>query len=175
MKEAGCGVLYRLHDLRMTVARGGDGDARHEIEEAIAVDILDDGALAARYRERILLGIRRGRKAVLPFDDGAGFGTRWRHDDARIVAGCGHARTFSFESVFSRALLNLLTISPTSSSVMMKGGATITRSPLVPSACPTLGHTVRPASSAASANLSANRSEERRVGKECRSRWSPYH
>src|SRR2546421_8568582 len=24
-------------------------------------------------------------------------------------------------------------------------------------------------------NPSANRSEERRVGKECRSRWSPYH
>ena len=24
-------------------------------------------------------------------------------------------------------------------------------------------------------NLTGNRSEERRVGKECRSRWSPYH
>ena len=24
-------------------------------------------------------------------------------------------------------------------------------------------------------NISADRSEERRVGKECRSRWSPYH
>ena len=24
-------------------------------------------------------------------------------------------------------------------------------------------------------NLDADRSEERRVGKECRSRWSPYH
>ena len=24
-------------------------------------------------------------------------------------------------------------------------------------------------------NMSKNRSEERRVGKECRSRWSPYH
>ena len=27
----------------------------------------------------------------------------------------------------------------------------------------------------ASRDLEANRSEERRVGKECRSRWSPYH
>ena len=27
----------------------------------------------------------------------------------------------------------------------------------------------------ASSNLYVNRSEERRVGKECRSRWSPYH
>ena len=35
-----------------------------------------------------------------------------------------------------------------------------------------------PASELASANMSAFsvlRSEERRVGKECRSRWSPYH
>ena len=24
-------------------------------------------------------------------------------------------------------------------------------------------------------DVAANRSEERRVGKECRSRWSPYH
>ena len=28
---------------------------------------------------------------------------------------------------------------------------------------------------AAASALSADRSEERRVGKECRSRWSPYH
>src|SRR5256886_7498007 len=32
-----------------------------------------------------------------------------------------------------------------------------------------------PASSTRSALLSCVRSEERRVGKECRSRWSPYH
>ena len=31
----------------------------------------------------------------------------------------------------------------------------------------TIGHVVRA--------VSAGRSEERRVGKECRSRWSPYH
>src|SRR2546430_17122880 len=31
------------------------------------------------------------------------------------------------------------------------------------------------AASAASNGHAANRSEERRVGKECRSRWSPYH
>ena len=28
---------------------------------------------------------------------------------------------------------------------------------------------------ALSSNAAATRSEERRVGKECRSRWSPYH
>ena len=30
-------------------------------------------------------------------------------------------------------------------------------------------------SGAVNASVAANRSEERRVGKECRSRWSPYH
>src|SRR5712664_921979 len=159
MQEARRSVLHGLYDLGMTIARGGDGDPRHEIEETIAVDILDHGALAARHRERILLGIRGGRKAVLPLDDRASLGTRRWHDDAGIIPGCGHARTFSFESVFSRALVNRLTISPISSSVTMNGGATITRSPLVPSACPTLGHTVRPASRAASANRSANFAE----------------
>ena len=33
--------------------------------------------------------------------------------------------------------------------------------------CPTLGTT--------SSAINGMRSEERRVGKECRSRWSPYH
>ncbi len=41
------------------------------------------------------------------------------------------------------------TIMSISSSVTMNGGAIITRSPRVPSACPTLGHTTSPASSAA--------------------------
>ena len=86
MKEARCGVLHGLHDFGMPVARGRDGDSRHEIEEAVAVHILDHRALAARDREWILLRIRRGGVAVLPLDDGPGLGTRWRHDDARVVA-----------------------------------------------------------------------------------------
>ena len=36
-------------------------------------------------------------------------------------------------------------------------------------------HDVRPADSHSNENLNRARSEERRVGKECRSRWSPYH
>ena len=35
--------------------------------------------------------------------------------------------------------------------------------------------TVKEKSKAFSATKSKKRSEERRVGKECRSRWSPYH
>src|SRR2546430_1270358 len=47
------------------------------------------------------------------------------------------------------------TISAISCSVTMNGGAIITRSPFVPSACPTLGHTTSPACCAASVNASA--------------------
>src|SRR4030066_1976710 len=36
-------------------------------------------------------------------------------------------------------------------------------------------HTLRVRCSGATAVGAANRSEERRVGKECRSRWAPYH
>src|SRR5256885_3101649 len=43
------------------------------------------------------------------------------------------------------------------------------RLPLWPSPSSVLAHFLRPASS------EIRRSEERRVGKECRSRWSPYH
>src|SRR3990167_7125701 len=41
----------------------------------------------------------------------------------------------------------------------------------------TVGHAVTPGDSPGSISPSASprRSEERRVGKECRSRWSPYH
>ena len=39
----------------------------------------------------------------------------------------------------------------------------------------TLCHTVNPDRAAAEYPTIIGRSEERRVGKECRSRWSPYH
>ena len=87
MKEARRGVLDRLHDFGMPVARGRHRDARHEIEEAIAVHVLDHGALAARHGERILLGVRRRREAVLASDDRAGLWPRRRDDDAGIIAG----------------------------------------------------------------------------------------
>ena len=35
--------------------------------------------------------------------------------------------------------------------------------------------TSAPVTVVSSADIAASRSEERRVGKECRSRWSPYH
>src|SRR6266566_5969784 len=156
MKEARGGVLHGLHDLGMPIAGGGHGDACHEVEKPVAVHVFDHRPCPARHRERVFLGIRGGGETVLPLDDRAGFGTRWRHDDAGIVACCGHARTFSVESVFSSAVVSRPTISSISDSVMMNGGAINAASPLVPSACPTFGHTVIPAASAASANRSAN-------------------
>src|SRR5438105_2284105 len=155
MKEARGGVLDRLHDLRMPIARGGDGDACHEVEEPIAVDVLDDGAFAARHGERILLGIRCRGKAVLPVHDGARFWPWRRHHDTRVVSH----QSVTFFSVALSAAVNRLTISSISSSVMIKGGAIKAASPLVPSACPTLGQTVIPAAIAASAKRSANFAE----------------
>ena len=38
-----------------------------------------------------------------------------------------------------------------------------------------LAHYVEPKKNDVIADLGTGRSEERRVGKECRSRWSPYH
>ena len=38
-----------------------------------------------------------------------------------------------------------------------------------------LGANIVSSSDRVISNMSQNRSEERRVGKECRSRWSPYH
>src|SRR5205823_2247485 len=54
------------------------------------------------------------------------------------------------------AVVKRVTIWSISCSVIMNGGATTTRSPLTPSACPTLGQTTSPASRAASANASTN-------------------
>ena len=40
---------------------------------------------------------------------------------------------------------------------------------------PDRGYTLTPAQTATALKNALRRSEERRVGKECRSRWSPYH
>src|SRR6266566_9555084 len=134
VQKPGSRFLHRVYDFGMPVARGSDRDAGHEIEEAIAVDIFHHRALPARDRQRVFLGIRSGRPAILPFDDRAGLGARRRHDDAGIVAGRGHTRAFSVATVFSSAVASRPTISSISDSVMMNGGAINAASPLVPSA-----------------------------------------
>ena len=56
----------------------------------------------------------------------------------------------------SSATPKRVTISSISAAVTMNGGASITRSPFVPSTWPTLGQTTSPARSACSVNVSAN-------------------
>ena len=46
-------VLDRGDDLRVAVAGGGDGDAGGEVEEQVAVHVLDDAAAAALDDQRI--------------------------------------------------------------------------------------------------------------------------
>ena len=48
------------HHLRMRVARRGDRDARREVEEEVAVDVLDGQALAADRHDRV--GPRQARR-----------------------------------------------------------------------------------------------------------------
>ena len=43
----------RSVDLRVGVAGGDDGDAGVEVEEAVAVDVLDDAAATAPHDERV--------------------------------------------------------------------------------------------------------------------------
>ena len=89
-----------------------------------------------------------------------------------ILAGALTRRLRSARPWRVSATPNRCTMRSISSSVTMNGGASMARSPLTPSAWPTLGHTTRPASSAAAANVSANRAARgkrrpgRRVGHE---------
>src|SRR5256884_2025532 len=148
-------VLNRSDDCGVAVAGGRDRDAGHEVEVAVPVHVLDHGPLAARDHQRILLGVRGGRPEVLARDDLPRLRSGGRDDDARIVPHT--SITVRLCSVISSASANRRTISSISCSVTMNGGATMTRSPFVPSACPTLGHTTSPVCCAASVNDSAKR------------------
>jgi hypothetical protein len=68
------------------VARRGHGDAGHEIEVAIAVDVLDHRTFAARDDERVLLDVRRRRDTLVPLDERAGLGAGRRGDDPRVAS-----------------------------------------------------------------------------------------
>src|SRR5688500_5433692 len=72
-------------DLGMRVAGGIDGNAGGAVEKAVAVDILDDRAGAARHDEWIAARIGRRDDFAVTFDDGFGFGTRKGGLDRRLV------------------------------------------------------------------------------------------
>ena len=52
------------HDVRMRVAGAVDGDAGGAVEKDVAVDVLDDGAFAARHDERIVARVGRRDDAL---------------------------------------------------------------------------------------------------------------
>src|SRR2546425_11081169 len=87
-------------------------------------------------------------------------------DDPAVVAVVGHltsSASLAAGRVYGEARRPLLMISPSASSPDLSGV-----NPYIFRVCPTdLSHGAQLARYA--------RSEERRVGKECRSRWSPYH
>ena len=64
------GVDRRV-DVRVGVTGGDDGDAGVEVEEAVAVDVLDDAAPAALHDERVDPGERRAGHRLVAGDDRA--------------------------------------------------------------------------------------------------------
>ena len=67
------GVDRRV-DVGMGVTGGDDGDAGVEVEEAVAVDVLDDAAAAAAHDERVHARERRARHRLVAGDEAAAFG-----------------------------------------------------------------------------------------------------
>ncbi len=65
----------RLHHSRMRMPRAGNGDARHEVEEAIAVDVFDDHPLPAFHHQRINPSVGGRGDLVVALDDRLSFGT----------------------------------------------------------------------------------------------------
>ena len=76
VEEASRGVLNRLDHRGVAVSGGADRDARHEVEEAVAVHVLDHGPSAPRDDERILLDVAGGRPGFVARDDGVGLRAR---------------------------------------------------------------------------------------------------
>ena len=63
------GILDRLHHSGMGVARGADRDPRSKIEEAVAIDVPDLGAAAARHHEGIVARVGRRHDLGVPLQD----------------------------------------------------------------------------------------------------------
>jgi hypothetical protein len=66
----------------MAVAGGDDGDAGREVEEAVAVDVLDDGPDAADGDDRVGPRQARARPRLVEGDVGSGAGAGDLGDEA---------------------------------------------------------------------------------------------
>ena len=76
-------VLDRLDDVRVAVARGVDGDAGGEVEEDVAVDVLERAAQAAHGDDRVRPRQAGARPCVVELDVGPRLGARELGHDVR--------------------------------------------------------------------------------------------
>ncbi len=80
-------VGNRFDDVGMRVPGARDRDAGGAVEEQVAVDVLDDGALAAGHDEGIVARVGRRHAGLVARDDGGGLRAGQGHLDIR---GCAH-------------------------------------------------------------------------------------
>ena len=85
-------LLDRGHDLRVRVAGRGHRDAGREIEEEVAVDVLDRQAVAADRDDRVGAGQARGGPFLIERDVRAGLRARQLRDDVRNGTIAGETR-----------------------------------------------------------------------------------
>ncbi len=69
-------LLNGLHHFGMAVAGGHDGDSGVEVEEAVAVHVLHDGAFAVRATSGIAARVGRRHYSCVALDDGPRARTR---------------------------------------------------------------------------------------------------
>ena len=79
--QLGCLLLDRRHDLRVRVAGRVDGDAGGEVEEQVAVDVLDRQAFTADGNDRVGPREARRRPRLVESDVGAGLRAGELRDD----------------------------------------------------------------------------------------------
>ena len=90
--ELGGLLLDRGHDLRVRVAGRGDRDAGGEVEEEVAVDVLDGQALAADRHDRVGAGQARGGPFLIERHVRAGLRAGQLGDDVRDGTIAGETR-----------------------------------------------------------------------------------
>ena len=82
MSSAACFAIAAT-DARVGVAGGVDGDAGGEVEEDVAVDVLDGAAVAAHGDDRVGAREAGAGPGVVELDVGAGPGARQLGHDVR--------------------------------------------------------------------------------------------
>src|SRR5690606_23875783 len=85
-------ILDGLHHLRVRVTGRRHGDARHEVEEAVPIDVVHPGPLAAVDDQGVLLDVARGAVAEVPRNDLLALGAaRWTRGSRSDRGGTARA------------------------------------------------------------------------------------